>query len=145
MMMTAPRSVMGEETLTGDADSDDKSATLTLGAADAPEGGSAGALSDGVVITLTLMTGKAVSLPLMVGEITASVTLIDTELGTDTFDDAFTSPLTIFEIRPAQCDAAVSGRDRLTPDFGMNALDYGTLRQQSGDIWTKPKWQPAGC
>ena len=47
--------------------------------------------------------GKDVNLPLMVGEITARVTLIDTEMGTDTFDDAFTSPMTIFEIRPAQC------------------------------------------
>ena len=62
-------------------------------------------LDDGVVITLTLKTaGKGVSLPLMVGEITARVTLIDTDpMGIDTFDDAFTSPMTIFDIRPAQC------------------------------------------
>ena len=65
---------------------------------------SPGALDDGVVITLTLMTDdEDVSLPLMVGEITARVTLVDTVMGTDTFDDAYTSPLVIFEIQPAQC------------------------------------------
>ena len=64
-----------------------------------------GALDDGVTLTLTLMTdGEDVNLPLMMGEITARVTLIDTEMGIDTFDDAFTSPPVIFEIRPAQCE-----------------------------------------
>ena len=91
-----------EETLTGDADGDDKSVTLTLGVAGV--GDDAVVLDDGVVITLTLMTdGKDVSLPLMVDEITARVTLIDTVMGADTFDDAFTSRITIFDIRPAQC------------------------------------------
>ena len=48
--------------------------------------------------------GENVNLPLMMGEITARVTLIDTERGIETFDDAFTSPLVIFNIRPAQCE-----------------------------------------
>ena len=99
-----PRPVMGAATLTGDADGDDKSVTLTLGDDDATAETARGELDDGVVITLTLMTdGEDVSLPLMVGEITARVTLVDTVMGTDTFDDAFTSPLVIFEIQPAQC------------------------------------------
>ena len=106
-LMDTPRPVDGAETLTGDADGDDKSVTLVLGDDDPTTNDvdtAQGALSDGVVITLTLMTGKPESLPLMVGEITARVTLIDTAtMGIDTFDDAFTSPLTIFEIRPAQC------------------------------------------
>ena len=51
----------------------------------------------------TTTTDDDVSLPLMMGDITARVTLVDTVMGTDTFDDAFTSPMTIFEIRPAQC------------------------------------------
>ena len=102
--IVTPRPVMGEETLTGDADGDDKSVTLTLGNAMATAESSPRALNDGVVITLTLMTdAEGVSLPLMVGKITARVTLIDTISGTDTFDDAFTSPLVIFEIQPAQC------------------------------------------
>ena len=64
-----------------------------------------GALEDGVTLTLTLMTDdKDVNLPLMMGEITARVTLVDTATGhCRYFDDAFTSPLAIFEIRPAQC------------------------------------------
>ena len=103
--MDTPRPVMGAATLTGDADGDDKSVTLTLGDADETVLSAQGALDDGVVITLTLMTdAEGVSLPLMVGEITARVTLIDTISGTDTFDDAFTSPLVIFEIQPAQCE-----------------------------------------
>ena len=91
--MDTPRPVTGAATLTGDADGDDKSVILTLGDADAAEPTAQGALDDGVVITLTLMTDdEDVSLPLMVGEITARVTLIDTVMGTDTFDDAYTSP-----------------------------------------------------
>ena len=39
----------------------------------------------------------------MVGDIMARVTLVDTAMDTDTFDDAFTSPMVIFEISPAQC------------------------------------------
>ena len=102
--METPRPVMGEATLTGDADGDDQSVTLTLGDDMVDPDTSRGALNDGVVITLTLMTdAEGVSLPLMVGEITARVTLIDTVMGEDTFDDAFTSPLVIFEIQPAQC------------------------------------------
>ena len=54
---------MGEETLTGDADGDDKSVILVLGDGDPDtnivEPTARGALSDGVVITLTLKTGKA--------------------------------------------------------------------------------------
>ena len=107
--MDTPRLVTGEETLTGDADGDDKSAILTLGG-DADTlpmlvETARGALDDGVVITLTLMTdGENVNLPLMMGEITARVTLVDTPSSTETFDDAFTSPLVIFNIRPAQCE-----------------------------------------
>ena len=102
--MDTPRPVMGAETLTGDEDGDDKAVTLTLGDADNSVTTAQGALDDGVVITLTLMTGgKDVSLPLMVGEITARVTLVDTVQGEDSFDDAYTSPLVIFEIQPAQC------------------------------------------
>ena len=105
-------------TLTGDADGDDKSVTLTLGVDEDCKRVSAlgttntaGALSDGVKLTLTLMTKNTtsttdddVSLPLAMGYITASATLIDTVSGTDTFDDASTSPMTVFEIRPAQCE-----------------------------------------
>ena len=81
-LMDTPRPVMGAETLTGDADGDDKSVTLTLGNAMAMADTAQGALSDGVVITLTLMTDdEDVNLPLMVGEITARVTLVDTEIG----------------------------------------------------------------
>ena len=118
--METPRSVMGAETLTGDADGDDKSVTLTLGDADDSEPTARGALDDGVVITLTLMTDdEDVSLPLMVGEITARVTLIDTISGTDTFDDAFTSPLVIFEIQPAQCTMLFPYVARV-PDMNWN-------------------------
>ena len=120
-LMDTPRPVMGAETLTGDADGDDKSVILTLGDGDTNTNEVAtarGALSDGVVITLTLMTdGSGVSLPLMVGEITARVTLIDTDTMTDTFDDAFTSPMTIFNIRPAQCELLFPVVT-VTPDFG---------------------------
>ena len=105
-----PRPVTGAETLTGDEDGDDKSFILTLGDENAAETTAQGALSDGVTLTLTLMTKNTttttdddVSLPLMMGDITARVTLVDTTMGVDTFDDAFTSPMTIFEIRPAQC------------------------------------------
>ena len=77
--MDTPRPVMGAETLTGDADGDDKSVTLTLGMPRRVYSPRRALLDDGVVLTLTLMTdGKGVSLPLMVGEITARVTLIDT-------------------------------------------------------------------
>ena len=111
----APRPVAGAETLKGDEDGDDKSVTLTLGNTTTDtnpndEVTDGAALSDGVTLTLTLMTKNTttttaddVSLPLMMGDITARVTLVDTVMGTDTFDDAFTSPMTIFEIRPAQC------------------------------------------
>ena len=109
-LVPTPRPVTGAKTLTGDADGDDKSFILTLGNADATALTARGALSDGVTLTLTLMTKNTtttttddVSLPLMMGNITASVTLVDTEMGVDIFDDAFTSPMTIFEIRPAQC------------------------------------------
>ena len=102
--VATPRPVMGAATLTGDADGDDKSVTLTLGDAEALADTAQGALSDGVTLTLTLKTaGKGVSLPLMVGEITARVSLVDTESMIDTFDDAFTSRMIIFEIQPAQC------------------------------------------
>ena len=72
---------------------------------------------------------RDVNLPLMVGEIKASVTLIDTETGTDTFDDAFTSPQVIFEIQPAQCDTTLSGR--VCP-AGFWKLGYGNIHYQSG-------------
>ena len=96
-----------------------------------------GALDDGVVITLTLMTdAEDVSLPLMVGEITARVTLIDTETGIDTFDDAFTSPMVIFAIQPAQCTLLFPGRDRHGP------VADGDLHNQSG-IWGRyRRWEP---
>ena len=107
---TLGRSVDGAETLTGDAEGDDKSLTLTLGIAAATEDANVGALSDGVILTLTLNTKNAttttdddVSLPLTMGDITARVTLLDTAPGVDSFDDAFTSPMNVFEIRPAQC------------------------------------------
>ena len=101
-----PRVVMGAATLTGEVDGDDKSVTLTLGVETATDTtmNSGGALSDGVTLTLTLTTDDDdVSLPLTVGEITARVSLVDTAMGTDTFDDAFTSPMVVFEISPAQC------------------------------------------
>ena len=108
-LMVHERQVTGAETLTGDADGDDKSVNLTLGDADDSDDEAQGPLDDGVVITLTLMTDdENVNLPLMMGEITARVTLIDTVSGTETFDDAFTSPLVIFNIRPAQCELLYS-------------------------------------
>ena len=91
--------------LTGDADGDPQSLIITLG------DGTLDMMMDGesvptsVTVTLMLDTSdEDVQLPLQAGEIQARVTIAD--IGTadpDDFIDKFTTFMTIFKIRPAQC------------------------------------------
>ena len=96
-----PRPVDPETgTLTGDADGDEKTITLTLGDPDAAAEEARGPLPK---ITLLLrLDAEAgtddLTLPLMMGDITARVTLAGSN-----FEDAKTAAATIFAIRPAQC------------------------------------------
>ena len=60
---------------------------------------------DKVVLNLTLTAASNdddISFPLDVGEVMAKVTFTDDEV--DTFVDAFTDYVTVFMIRPAQCE-----------------------------------------
>ena len=87
--------------LTGDEDGNPQSLIITLGdTEDVME-----SVPTSVILTLMLDTsGADVQLPLQEGEIQARVTIAD--VGTadpDDFIDKFTSYMTIFKIRPAQC------------------------------------------
>ena len=82
------------------------SATVMLGGGDMPEVEEGNSQTreapDKVVLTLALTAASSndkISFPLDVGEITVSVTF-----GGDDFDEAFTDPMAVFNIRSAQCE-----------------------------------------
>ena len=78
-----------------------------------------------VTLTLTLNTsGKTVQLPLQEGEIQARVTIDDVgDTATDYFIDKFTSFMTIFNIRPAQCTMVFPVVTAFPAKNGMNAWE----------------------
>ena len=137
-----PYSITPESgTLTGDADGDDKSDILTLGI-DAATGDNREGAPPKFNLKLTLSTsGDDVSLPLMMGDIEARVTLTDTVAGTDDFEDAPTSRLAVFEIRPAQCKLLFPYAARLPGmawNTGISVMNpgYGEGRNAGGLTFT---------
>ena len=85
--------------------SSDGEATVMLGGDDMTTGSDMRMAPDKVVLNLTLKAAadnEDISFPLDVGEIMAKVTFADDMV--DTFEDAFTDYVTVFMIRPAQCE-----------------------------------------
>ena len=81
---------------------------------------------------------KRCSFPLARGSIMAKATFTDMQGGDDNFEDAFTDYVTVFNIRPAQCEI-------LFPVVTV-LPDLGTIRQSpSPTRRMRTKWRPAVC
>ena len=89
---------------------------------------------DKVVLNLTLTAAADnddISFPLDVGEVMARVTFTDDDADDgDTFVDAFTDYVTVFMIRPAQCELLFPVVTVMPMESG--GLGHGNLRHQPG-------------
>ena len=100
----------------------DDSATVTLGGDDGTTGTDMRVAPDKVVleVTLTAMMGDDdIAFPLVQSPVMAKATFTDPTGGTDNFEDSFTPYVTIFEIRPAQCQLLFP-TVAVVPDSGWN-------------------------
>ena len=87
--------------------SSDGKATVMLGGDDMSNGSTMRVAPDKVVLNLTLTAATdndEISFPLDMGDVMARVTFTDDMDDNNTFVDAFTDYVTVFMIRPAQCE-----------------------------------------
>ena len=83
----------------------DGSVTVTLGGMDADNRDRPTPASVTLGVTLTAETGdEDISFPLSPGSVMAKALFTDESGGDDNFEDAFTDYVTVFNIRPAQCE-----------------------------------------
>ena len=94
-------------------------------------------------LTLTADPGNEdISFPLDRSSVMAKALFTDMQGGDDNFEDAFTDYVTVFNIRPAQCEllfpvVTVVPRDT----HEMNSVGNGNLRHQPGVCGRR--WRPA--
>ena len=112
------------------------SATVTLGGDDMA-GADMRVAPDKVVLMLTLTAASSndeISFPLDVGQVTAEVTFAG-----DNFDDVFTDPMAVFNIRPAQCTLlfpVVTVRDKWNTALSVTNPAYGDEMAAGGLTFT---------
>ena len=106
----------------------DGSVTVTLGGMDADNNDRPTPASVTLELTLTADPGdnEDISFPLDRSSVMAKALFTDMQGGDDNFEDAFTDYVTVFNIRPAQCEL-------LFPVVTVNeSVEYGNLRHQPG-------------
>ena len=108
----------------------DGSVTVTLGGMDANNNDRPAPASVTLELTLTADPGNEdISFPLDRSSVMAKALFTDMQGGDDNFEDAFTDYVTVFNIRPAQCELLFPV---VTVKPGRNMWEYGNLRHQPG-------------